>query len=227
MLIRLLALTSRAPRLSPPRLSAAGGIFDHAEWPQLQGELDGIPVFTVANEDGQPLQYQVGGQSLAIFYADVEAAKKQLADAQGQFPDLNYDMIPVGLGSAYRLSCDGKGMVVPGMAELQALGAPEDAQPMGQELPLFMGAGMSQETDEGPVLPLFMSHADCAAAVAKATGVAGVADEISGLALASVVEARLDDASSEAFSFVAPSASLQHVESYVGKGIYWRPVEED
>lgn len=198
-------------------------------WANLQAVLDKLPVFSVANSEGQPLQYQVGQKSLALFYADVEAAKAQLTAAQDQNPELmkGCDLVPVGLGNAFKLSCDGKAMIVPGLAELRAAGAPEDAQPLGQELPLFACMEMSREGDEaalqeGPVVPLFMSHADCAAAVAEATD---VSVDISGLSLASVVEQL--SGSSGAFSFVAPSASLQHVHSYVGQGVYWRPADQE
>lgn len=205
-------------------------------WAQLLGALDKLPVFSVANSEGQPLQYQVGEKSLALFYADIEAAKAQLAAAQDENPELCpalgpgqpgcCDLIPVGLGSAFKLSCDGKAMVVPGLAELQAAGAPEDAQPMGQELPLFACMDMRREGDEaalqeGPVVPLFMSHADCAAYVAEATD---ASVDISGLSLASIVEQLTGGG---AYSFVAPSASMQHVLSYVGKGVYWRPADEE
>ena len=61
-------------------------------------------------------------------------------------------------------------MLVPGKAELKAAGAPPDADPRGQQLPLFACMEMSQEGPNGSaILPLFMCHADCAAAVAQAT----------------------------------------------------------
>ena len=219
-----IASTLLTQRVVPPRLAA--GPTESENWPKLQGELDKLPVFTVANAEDKPLQYQIGERPYAVFYADVDAAKKELA----KHPDLGYDLIPIGLGSAYKLSCEGKAMVVPGLAELVALGAPEDAQPIGQELPLFACNEMSREGEEGPVLPLFMSHADCAAAVAEATAAAYNEElEISGLSLASVVErlSGLDDPSKGGFSFEAPLASMKHIESYVGKGVYWRPVDEE
>ena len=197
----------------------------------LQSSLDNVPLFTVGNEEGQPLQYQVGSggaeKKVAIFFADVEAAKKQLADAQSQNPDLkSYDLVPVGLGSAYKLSCDGKAMVVPGLPELVAAGAPEDAQPMGQELPLFACMEMTRTSEDGKtVVPLFISHSDCAAAVQQAAD-ARPDDplEIVPLSLQGVVE-QLDDPATGSFSFEAPSASISHIESYVGQGVYWREAE--
>jgi len=74
-----------------------------------------------------------------------------------------------------------------------------------------------------------LSYDDCAAAVAIASAADAPEEplEIAGLSLSSVVEqlASLDDPSSAAYSFVAPSASLKHIEAYVGKGVYWRPAE--
>ena len=78
-----------------------------------------------------------GGAPLAIFYADVEAAKTELATAQKENEALREcDIIPVGLGCAFKLSTDSKAMIVPGRGELTAAGAPPDANPMGQMLPL-------------------------------------------------------------------------------------------
>ena len=81
---------------------------------------------------------------MTIFYADVDAAKASLAEAQKQNPDLDngpgadgLDIIPVGLGTAYRLMDLGEALIVPGLAELVAAGAPADANPLGQEVPLF------------------------------------------------------------------------------------------
>ena len=215
--------------VASPRLSATGP-FEGAGWPPLQARLDKLPMFTVANNEGQPLQYEVGGKPLAVFYADVDAAKKELAQSLSQFPELCCDLIPVGLGSAYKLTCEGKAMVVPGVADLVAAGAPEDAQPMGQELPLFACMEMSQDGESGPVLPLFVSHADCAAAVKQATDTESpdAPLEISCLSLPSVVErlASVTDPSSGGFEFMAPDASLQHIQGYLGQGVYWKEVDE-
>lgn len=219
------------PRCGAVAASASDLLSASAAWPKLQADLDNVPVFAVANKEGKPLQYNVGGKPQAVMYADVEAAKKELATAQGEYPDLECDLIPVGLGSAYKLACDGKAMVVPALSELVAAGAPADAQPMGQELPLFVCMKMSQGDD----LPLFLSFADLNAAIAEASAGDAPDDahepmEVSPLSLASVVERVVGSAEPDAgaaFSFVAPEASIRHVESYVGSGIYWRPVDEE
>jgi hypothetical protein len=218
---------------------APGDLSESERWPPVQAELNQVPVFSVArvkkDEKDKPLQYVVGNKQMAIFYADVDAAKTSLAEAKAQNPDLGdvLDIIPVGLGTAYNLAVRGEAMVVPGLAELQAAGAPPDAQPLGQEVPLFacMEMAISKEGElmlgeeageESAGVPLFVSYGDCAAAVAPPREINAV------LSLSSVVEQRLvggEDPSANSFSMVALSASVKHLESYVGKGVYWRPVD--
>ena len=54
----------------------------------------------------------------------------------------------------------------------------------------------------------------------------GTPVEISALTLASVVEQLIAaDPNAPKFSFVAPSAALQHIKSYMGGGVYMRSVE--
>ena len=164
---------------------------------------------------------------MAIFYTDVAAATEQYVAARDTFPDLCCDIVTVGLGSAYKLSCEGNAMVVPGAADLRGAGAPEGAQPMGQELPLFACMELRHEGDDGPKVPLYVSHADCAAAVAQAPGRSLEIDAV--LSLQDIVQelAGLDDLSSSEFSFVPASAAMQHISSYVGQGVYLRKVDED
>ena len=198
--------------------------FSHPGWPKLEAQLNALPVFTVANERGQPLQYEIADVPTGIFYADVEAAKAELQDALKQYPDLGCDLIPVGLGNAYKLQCEKKAIIVPGKRELVIAGAPEDANPMGQTLPLFACMEIMREDEGQPVLPLFMSHGDCSTAVSEATDADGDDGdeplEIVGLSLPSVVERLLSLADGEqsgpAFTFIAPSASAEFISEYLG-----------
>lgn len=190
-------------------------------WERLQPALDQLPVFTVANEEGQPLQYEVDGKPVAIFYSDVEAAKQELVAAREQYPSLGCDLIPIGLGGVYKLCCEDKAVLVPGAAELTAAGAPAGVSAMGLPLPFFACMEMSQEDSTGrPVLPLFVSHADCSAAVAQASkqdleeGDAPL--EIVGLSLPSVVERLATVAEgAPAFKFIAPRSSAKYIEAYL------------
>jgi len=190
-------------------------------WPALAKQLDRLPVFTVANAAGQPLEYQIDGEPTAMFYADVEAAKEELATARKSFPELDCDLIPAGVGSVYKLTCERKAMLLPATADLTAAGAPPDAPAMGQPLPLFTCLEMSQSSENGkPKLPLFMAWADCAAAVSQATQTDGPEDklEIVGLSLPSVIE-RLSSLTEEeggpAFVFIPSSASAKHIDEYI------------
>ena len=145
---------------------------DGPGWPQLQA-----PSSTACRRSAWPTRRasrcnsRINGKPAAVFFADVDAAKAELAAARAEAAaDDECDLIPVGLGQAFKLTTDNSAMLVPGKAELKAAGAPPDADPRGQQLPLFACMEMSQEGPNGSaILPLFMCHADCAAAVAQAT----------------------------------------------------------
>ena len=71
----------------PFRMSASVGPCESPTWPRLKEELDKIPVFTVANDMSQPLQYQMGERQLAVFYVDVAAGKNEYENARDTYPD--------------------------------------------------------------------------------------------------------------------------------------------
>lgn len=156
---------------------------------------------------------------MAIFYADIEAAKEELTSAQKQFPELNCDLIPVGLGSVYKLSCDGKATIVPSAADLTRAGLPKGMPSIGQPLPLFACMEMSREGADGkPVLPLFMSYDECSEAMKQACENDDEDEELEvvGLSLPSVVE-RLTSISEEtpAFTFIPPKGSMAFIQQYL------------
>jgi len=208
---------------APPRARdcyAFAALDGNKGWEKLKLQLDRIPTFTVANSEGQPLQYEIDGSPYALFYADIEEAQVELEASRKQYPDLGCDLIPVGLGSAYQLNEDKQAKLIPGTAELKYAGAPQDVTAMGQALPLFACMEMSQETDAGPSLPLFLSWADCAAAVKQATQLDDPEEklEIVGLSLPSVVE-RLGGMGSDqpmAFLFIPDSRAVSYIQEYLG-----------
>ena len=111
--------STRAPR---PRLDASRSeeptdgsktaLFESPQWPALLSSLNRLPSFTVANERGQPLEYEApGGTPLAMFYADVHAAQAELVDARKMYPELDCGVIPVGVGTAFRLASEGKALL--------------------------------------------------------------------------------------------------------------------
>jgi hypothetical protein len=191
-----------------------------SSWQALSAELDRLPVFTVANQEGQPLQYEIDGSPTALFYADVEAAKKELTSAREMFPELNCDLIPVGVGSAFKLQEEGKAALLPAAADLTAAGAPAGTSALGQPLPLFACMEMSQQAEGGkPVLPIFMAWSDCAQAVSQATqDGADEKLEIVGLSLPSVVERLgnvVDGEEPPAFAFIPSASSAKFIGEYL------------
>ena len=85
-------------------------------------------------------------------------------------------------------------------------------------------------TDGGTITPLFMSASDCEAEV-QAEREAEDGDptlETVILSLPSVVDHLLTVADgTPTFGFVPPSATTEHLNKYVGKGVYWRAVDDD
>ena len=102
-------------------------LLQSAGWPGVKDILNQLPTFCVANAEGQPLQYEADGKPLAMFYTCVDAAKAELADAKKEYPDLDLDIIPMGLGEAFRLARSGAAVLVPSARSLLAAGAPPTA----------------------------------------------------------------------------------------------------
>ena len=119
-------------------------------WPRVKALLNRLPVFTVANEQGQPLQYEADGKPLALLYADVDAAKSELKSAKEEHPTLGLDIVPMGLGEAFQLHRTGAAVLIPSQDSMEAAGAPKGASPLGQELPLFACMEMKLQGDAGP-----------------------------------------------------------------------------
>merc|ERR1740129_846823 len=187
-------------------------VFKTANWEQIEVLLNQLPVFILGME-GQPLMYMIDEKPLVVFQADVEAAKKDLAKFESELGFEGCDLIQVGLGSAFRFSAVSNGAIVPGPAEFGAAGVPEYVQKI--DLPLFACAETSREGNES--LPLFMSYADCIAAVEQEPH--GKADApLSIFSLPEVVATLASDSPAN-FSFVAPSASTKHIETFVGKEV--------
>lgn len=205
---------------SRTNLSSSGGgdaILEAPGWEGVRKLLNELPVFCCANVQGQPLQYEMDGKPLAMFYACVDAAKAELALARKEYPELELDIVPFQLGEAFRLSRQGAGILVPSKESLIAAGAPRDASPVGQELPLFCCMEMAQEVDGTAMLPMFMDMASAKAAVAeasKAGGDDGDQLEIVGLSLNKAIE-QLVSLDSPAFMFVPPASSLAHIQAYL------------
>jgi len=135
-------------------------------WNSLMPELEQVPVFVCANAAGQPLQYEREGRPLALFYADVAQAEKELADRRQAYPELELRLLPIGLGSAFTRVSTGSGLIVPNPAELLNAADPEADAPYEAGLPLFACLALRKphaSRDGVQAMPLFMRAADAEA----------------------------------------------------------------
>lgn len=77
-------------------------LFDSPGWAAIRDELDQVPIFAVANAEGQPLKYSVelakkndDGKDMfevPLFYTHVEDALKELENAKKNTPMPGMDM---------------------------------------------------------------------------------------------------------------------------------------
>ena len=93
--------TARFSSAGIPKQGSQEGLFQTDGWEAIKKELDLIPVFTCANEAGQPLEYEIREKPSALFFTDIHAAKAELKDAQSKGGEV--DLIPVPLGMAFEL----------------------------------------------------------------------------------------------------------------------------
>jgi hypothetical protein len=204
--------------------SEGSDFFAGESWFAIKRCLDSTPVFCVANEQGSPLQYEVNEKPMAQFFIDVEAAQAELKEAKagiadGSAADL-LDIIPVPLGLAYQLWCDNKALLVPSRAAIAAAGSPPDADPVGQQVPLFACMSISQQREEDgkPCLPLFLDCEEAKAAMASAMALDGAPGEgedpfeISCLSLQKAVQLLATVPETPAFKFVSPILSLEFIK---------------
>ena len=89
---------------SPPTttLKSSNDLFDTANWGAIREELDQVPIFAVANAEGQPLKYSIelakknddgdNTYEVPLFYTHVEDALKELENAKNNNPLPGMDM---------------------------------------------------------------------------------------------------------------------------------------
>ena len=204
---------------------AANELFASAGWPAIKKDLDECPVFTVANKKGQPLQYSVGGTAMPFFFVDLDAAREELLKAQADstISDMDgmdgIDIIPFPLGDAFMMMETGKGVIVPSKQAIEDAGAPKDASPVGQQVPLFACMTITQEGRDGkPLLPLFFVKQEVQEAIDEALAFDGDGGQeefaITCISLQKAVEL-LSTNQQTAFNFLPPSKSLQHIKEYL------------
>ena len=194
-------------------------------WPALQKELDELPVFVLANAKGEPLQHDADrGQPMTILFADLFRAEAELANANRLYPDLNLELLPVGLGDAVRRCQDGSAMLVPSQNELAAAGLDQAEAGI---VPLFGCTKIMQPRRSNPELkamPLFLSAADARSALDAALNASGVVvpDGMSAqgvgldvlcIPLQKACELIVTGQETR-FEFYAPTRSLEWVQDY-------------
>ena len=83
----------------------ANELFSSDGWESICADLDQLPIFTVANEQGQPIAYEVvrKGESLRVpyFYVDIGDALNALKSARETIQLPGMDLIPFPLGQAF------------------------------------------------------------------------------------------------------------------------------
>ena len=84
-------------------LKSKNELFDSPGWESIREELDQVPIFAVANAEGQPLKYSIqlskkndddgdGTFEVPLFYTHVEDALKELENARKSNPLPGMDM---------------------------------------------------------------------------------------------------------------------------------------
>lgn len=147
------------------------------DWPEVQAELDKVPVFTLVNAGQEPCGLPV--PRFFIDPADAEAAlARDLSAARGlkgAEAALAADVLsgvrvqPVGLGSAFNLVRQEKALFVPQASDLSAAEGMEGGEQVEGGLPLIGCYQMRVPSKEGkPMTPLFLGLAEAKTARARA-----------------------------------------------------------
>lgn len=195
-------------------------LFSSEGWGIIKKELNVLPVFTCANEEGYPLQYDLNGQPAPFFYCDVEAAKIELAKASAATKlGGTLDIVPFPLGDVFEMSTKGKAVIIPSQGAIDAAGAPPGTNPIGQTIPLFACMDIMQEGEDGvAVLPIFMVLEEAQAAMRMALEIDGgdPSDfEVVGLSLNRAVELLATVPDTPSFHFIPPASSVEHIRAYL------------
>ncbi len=94
-------------------------------WGPIKKELDHVPVFSCANDQGQPLQYTLGGKAVAFFFCDVGAAKDELEKAKTETKIESLSILPFPLGEIFEMGAKNMAVIIPSSNALESAGAPQ------------------------------------------------------------------------------------------------------
>lgn len=82
-------------------------LFDSAGWESIKLELDQVPVFSVANAEGQPIKYRIEKKDetfeVPLFYTHVSDALAELDKAKANAPLPGMDINPYPLGDIFEM----------------------------------------------------------------------------------------------------------------------------
>ena len=80
-------------------------LFDSPGWESIKKELDQVPIFAVANEEGSPIKYEISKKSdsfqVPLFYTHVSDALVELEKAKENTPLPGMDINPYPLGGIF------------------------------------------------------------------------------------------------------------------------------
>lgn len=178
-----------------------------------------MPVFTLANPKGEPLQYERDGKPLAVFFADVAAAEEELGRADTQHPQLGLSVLPVGMGAAFDNAKRGGAILVPCAGELDAARDPDGGGWDDSAIPLFGCLQMRKPGADGAsTIPLFMSSADAQEALARASAASPGADlQLVCCPLARAIEMIVTGEQTD-FEILPPTDSIKWMQAWQARG---------
>jgi hypothetical protein len=187
-----------------------------ASWDPIKKELDHVPVFSCANDQGQPLQYNMGGGPIAFFFCDINAAKEELEKAKTETKLDGLNLLPFPLGEVFEMGAKQMAAIIPSTKALEAAGAPQGLNPMGQQVPLFGCMEIAATQPDGTTMtPLFFTYEEAENAMNMALKEAGGGDakfEVTVMPLVKSVQTMATN-SEKSFIFEAPEDSLNYLRS--------------
>lgn len=202
---------------TPPPKSLEHLIATPSMWDPIKNDLNAVPAFACANDQGQPLQYNVGSGPLAFFFLDIKAAKEELEKARQDTKLDGLNLIPFPLGEVFEMGAKQMALIVPSQKSIEDAGAPPLMNPLGQQVPLFGCMDMTQNRPDGSsMVPLFLSMEEAKEAMDMALQTVPDAEksqfDISVIPLAGAVQMQATR-SDRSFTYVPPTSSIDYLRS--------------
>jgi len=190
-------------------------------WQPIKEALNIVPAFTCTNEQGQPLQYAIGGSMIAFFYLDIDAAKYELETAQKEatLAGNTLKLNPFPLGEVFELAVKQKALLVPSQEAITAAGAPSGTSPVGQQVPLFGCMELLENLPDGSTTtPLFLDQNEAEEAMSKALQGSSEVDKegykVEILPLSASIQKQATSQGKKSYTYVSPRASIEYLSAY-------------